>query len=112
MCSFTALEELASILDTADEEHIVAGEPTYSQLRMQHACGSPACALGHWHAVHPEHNEFLFAEEQVFEISADDWYELFDYRGCGGAQTSKEAAAYIRGFIARQRNEESISESA
>lgn len=112
MRSFTALEKLASILDTADEEHIAAGEPTYSQFRMRHACGSPACALGHWHAVHPEHTKVLYDEEQVFDITTDDWYELFDCRGCGGAQTSKEAAAYIRGFIQRKRNEESTCASA
>lgn len=102
---FKALRELAEILETADEKHIAAGEPTYDQSTLDHTCGTPACALGHWLHVHPEHREYSTpAEHALFEIDNDGWAELFGGSGCGGAKTSKEAAAYIRGFIARKSN--------
>lgn len=48
------LEELACILDKADALHAEKGEPAYKQAAYAHASGTPACALGHWAAAHPE----------------------------------------------------------
>lgn len=42
------LLKLAGILDTADAEHRKKKEPVYNQMSMDHLCGTPACALGHW----------------------------------------------------------------
>jgi hypothetical protein len=101
------LLKLASILDTADAEHRKRGEPTYEQGCFRHECGTPACALGHWIA-HDDgwldqgsSADFLKAKD-VFVLGAGDSQVLFGTDGCGGARTAKQAAKYIRAFVARR----------
>lgn len=115
------LLELADILERADDEHRARGEPTYRQAAWLHPCGTPACAGGHWAAAHPERWDFNtsgapFLREHPldtvscamheFGISFLEALELFDLNGCGGAKTAKEAAAYIRKFVARHTEAE------
>lgn len=109
------LLELAQILDTADERHRERGEPTYDQQAFTHQCGSPACSLGEWAAANPE--SWRFSEGVPvgiehgsrwiqcyidFAIDENHYAELFGPFGCRNAQTSKDAAAYIRSFVARR----------
>lgn len=87
------------------------------------ACGTPACALGHYAARKDLQNVFrltrtgwlglvgkrdndlgIDAEEvhKHFGINYDQSEELFGMRGCGGAKTPLAAAEYIEQFVARQ----------
>jgi hypothetical protein len=100
---FDRLEHLAHILDTADAEHRKNGEPTYSQWCQFHLCGTPSCALGHYRARTERARSLAFYEEKEFGLSQAETEELFDCDGCGGAKTAKQAAKYIRKFIARKR---------
>lgn len=103
------LLKLADILDTADEEHIRKGEPTYSQHAFTHPCGSPACALGHWsaakHVARKRRNLPLMVVDAVdeFALDFDDACEIFGPLGCDYAQTAKDAAKYIRAFVKRRQ---------
>ncbi len=124
------LLRLADILDAADAGHRARGEPAYRQSAYRHACGTPACAIGHWVAAHPERwtythsrphegwpllsrlpiprNPYLDTDayrlsmEEEFCIHADEASELFGGFGCGGAKTGAEAATYIRKFVFRK----------
>lgn len=114
------LERLAKILDTADAKHKKAGEELYDQKSFSHRyCGTPACALGHWAAHNPKRwtspeypklrkplqswtTPFESAGEE-FHLSSGQVNTLFDLSGCGRAKTAKQAAAYIRKFVAQAR---------
>lgn len=120
------LEELAVILDTADDVHREHHEPTYDQAQIVHKCGTPACALGHWAVAHPERwlvNSHgaggwarligekaspIYSARKEFSLAVDEYWELFSGTGCSRARTSIEAAAYIRQFVARRRDVWSI----
>ena len=112
------LLKLADILDVADAEHKKKGEPTYDQSQITHRCGSPACAIGHW-ISHNRRRGWRVKEGLVylrgeyvywdypqllaeFDIDYGDGRQLFDSGGCGGAHTGKQAALYIRKFVARK----------
>lgn len=114
------LLELAEMLDRADEEHLKRGEPTYRQRYLLHPCGTPACALGHWAAAHPErgwrlqglgpeaglYQDGKFAAAAAateFGLTDVEVEELFGFRGCGNAKSAREAARYIRKFVRRKR---------
>lgn len=116
------LERLAKILDMADALHKTRKEPTYNQRATVHGCGTPACAIGHYAAHTPrrwvfdrderqvrwretDSDDFLEAAVLEFGISFGDAVELFGCAGCGDAQTAKQAARYIRSFIARTRKD-------
>lgn len=99
MADLVKLAELAMILDEADAAHAAAGTPGYLQTAVVHDCGAPACAYGYWKNVHPEALDFWSSEEE-FDITLNEDNELFGPRGCGRAQSAKQAADYIRGFIA------------
>lgn len=120
------LLKLADILDTADAEHRKRGEPTYDQGVFASSCGTPACALGHWAAAHRRRWYFedrwgisalirpvlirteetgIAAAESEFQVSVREVLELFDTDGCGNARTAKQAARYIRRFVARKQKE-------
>lgn len=122
------LLQLADILDQADEIHDQKHEPLYLQSFYRHSCGTPACALGHWAAAHPERwafvndvpwlidvqpyqNSFHKIELRghnaaAIEFGLKPWQSrlLFGEFGCGNARSSQEAAAYIREFVRRQLN--------
>jgi hypothetical protein len=112
------LLKLADILDLADETHRAKKQPTYNQMHIEHDCGTPACAIGHWirHSrgrVYLTSNDVLlhkdaFGAEGVclvgsveFRITGEQAYELFGGRGCDEARTAKQAAKYIRRFVKR-----------
>lgn len=109
------LLELADILEVADEAHAEKSEPAYDQTFYAHSCGAPGCALSHWAVAHPDrwyasrypvnryHNSgsALTDSQEEFSLSFAQARELFDYAGCGGAKTAKQAAAYIRSFVER-----------
>lgn len=110
------LLKLADILDAAHEAHQRKGGPGYNQMRYTHSCGTPACAFGHWAAAHPERFETtprgvslrerpgrhpLCLAMLEFNLTSEQAYELFDADGCGEATTHKQAAEYIRDFVAR-----------
>jgi hypothetical protein len=99
------LERLARILDTADAEHRAKGEPTYCQEQLRHPCGTPACAAAHYAKHTRRVMSVLFKWESEFQISPDEAVQLFASDGCGRAKTAKQAAKYIRKFIARKRKE-------
>lgn len=116
------LLELATILDKADALHREHEEPAYSQRIYYHRCGTPACALGHWAAAHPDtwvtwHEDPLSGYPTMrfnnqsscsrrvmleFDLEEDESDELFNSDGCGNAKTAADAAAYIRAFVARK----------
>jgi hypothetical protein len=122
------LADLAEILEKADAEHRMNGTPTYKQGAWAHPCGTPACAFGHYAGAHPEkfkifrprwgtsqyfitrrHSEGFGNNDEAYELAREEFCldedeanELFNGYGCGGAQTSKDAAKYIRFFIARE----------
>jgi len=95
---------LADILDSADALHRATGKPAYSQRDHAHDCGAPACALSYWYA----YKGSTWLDGQIDEVLAEfgltpaEGIELFSGRGCGEARTAREAAAYIRGFVARR----------
>lgn len=105
------LLELASILDHAEQYH---------QAVFEFACGSPACALGHWAHAHPERWVFELGTPRLraypyrpaiscaareFHMSENEACNLFAGRGCNWAGTdAKKAAAFIRAFV-EARNE-------
>lgn len=95
-------------------------------------CGTPACALGHyaartdlqrllkivvvkdnWYGVsyaamgmYGVKNSNWCQQNEVehhFGISTDEFIELFDYNGCGGAKTPLQAAKYIEKFVKRKQ---------
>jgi hypothetical protein len=120
------LLKLADILDVADAEHRARGEKVYDQSNFVHqSCGTPACALGHyaaysrrwelepsrWGDIVPQLKNAPpsdFIDQQVraeFGIDFGEFRELFGVDGCGGAKTAKQAAKYIRKFVARKDKE-------
>lgn len=119
------LEELATILETADEEHAKKNEPGYTQVAYVHPCGTPGCALGHWAVAHPDRWVVNPSQERVvsrnisgispfssavieFGITFHEAEELFGGGGCDHAETAKEAAAYVRVFIADKKDRSNI----
>lgn len=111
------LLKLADILDVADAEHRKAKEPTYSQRRIVHDCGTPACAAGHWAYANKDRWEirnyctYLRASPLLgpnvalgveFSLDRAEVHELFGSCGCGDAETAQQAARYIRAFVARR----------
>jgi hypothetical protein len=104
------LIKLAGILGKADALHKKRGEPSYDQRHAGHACGTPACAGGHWNVSIglPPYamGKGSFYINETFGLSSDrEWGELFGADGCGDAKTAREAASYIRGFVARKLKE-------
>lgn len=118
------LLQLASLLDDAHAEY--EAMPTlrvknhqggvdvhgYLQDVYMHACGTPACAIGHWLIDHLKidcrvNNFGLYAPHVAARdfgvISLWDYDRLFGEHGCGGAQTAGEAAAFIREFVAERQ---------
>lgn len=107
------LLRLASILDAADEYHKQHNEPAYKQRSLIHPCGTPACAGGHWDAS-PEGQELGGSQQdwrKTFAINGKEESELFGGEGCGDARTAKEAAEYLRSFVARRRNKTALDQS-
>ncbi len=94
-------------------------------------CGTPACALGHYAArtdlqrilkvsILKNHEGIPYAtmdafggepgcdwDDEVvcqhFGITDDEFYELFDAEGCGGARTALQAAKYIEKFVVKKQ---------
>ena len=106
------LLHLADLLDVADAAHRKAGEPTYDQSTITHGCGTPGCAWGHW-IESPARRARIVRElssipqsilcaEPEFALNAGDVTELFAVNGCGMARSAKQAAKYIRRFVARR----------
>lgn len=117
------LLQLADILDIADEGHIERQEPTYRQNIFAHACGTPSCALGHWAATNTDRWHFgqrdefpelylksdpylpLYkAAQNEFCLSSGEEAQLFGCNGCRHATTAKQAAKYIREFVAKRQS--------
>jgi hypothetical protein len=115
------LLDLAQLLVIADAKHRALGEPEYNQRVFAHPCGTPACALGHWADANPErwmkvpgnnwwrridlfqrNDGYFDGANWEFALNESECNELFSMGGCEGAQTAKEAADYIRGFVARR----------
>ncbi len=79
-------------------------------------CGTPACALGHYavtkeaqsrgwnlsiygHLETPTRSDVMKSARKEFDINDQEIDRLFSGSGCGGAQTPREAANYIREFV-------------
>lgn len=117
------LLRLADILDEAQKVYEKAGIKQnfikgYYQGHFVHMCGAPACAIGHWAANTPTwsidaKNELIERDDPAlrelpffgagldFELNSVQLSVLFEGGGCGRAKTAKEAADYIRDFVAR-----------
>lgn len=91
-----SLLELALMLDVADEQHAARGEPAYSQADFRR------CALAHWERVHPAPRGDVH-HHKSFAVNDREWDELFHATGCREAGTAKDAAKYLRWFVARRR---------
>jgi hypothetical protein len=118
------LLKLAGILDDADMLHRTNQEPTYNQGSVNHPCGTPACAIGHWkrhsrgRIIFSMDNYTLIHTESFgscgirmvgaaeFRITQNEAEELFGGRGCDDAKTAKQAAKYIRKFVRRKQKEQ------
>lgn len=110
------LLRLAKILDTADAVHKKRGEPTYFQGAyeyhdMENGCKTPLCAWGHYAAATPRLDGWsskgggaLLKTNIAYEFSLNkaEEHKIFGFSGCGGANTAKQAANYIRSFVARK----------
>ena len=89
-----------------------------------HACGTPACALGHYAAREDLQHTFtldavndsiLVGEDWVgfdsrdvrdhFGITPSEALELFEAEGCAGAKTAIEAAEFIERVVAEREAE-------
>lgn len=96
------LLELASILDK-----VPLGN--YCQREFgDGSCQTPACALGHW-ALHNGYKYNVYMDlgwkrlaKQHFGVSGYNYISLFGPFGCNRAATAKEAAAYIRNYVAEE----------
>lgn len=113
---------LSSILYNADRKHKMNDEPAYYQKMYVHACGTPACALGHY-AMTPEARDrgwslsnldnlrfrgFLisYPDPQVlneFGLTLDESFKLFGTQGCGKAKSARQASLYIRKFLKKKK---------
>ena len=111
------LRQLAELLETVDyydqTTFFKGNKPT---------CATPACALGHWVANHPDtweiknphYNKSILVplllkysngdplEDAAteFELTETEAENLFGGNGCGGAFTGKDAAQFIRDVLA------------
>lgn len=84
------LLELADILDVADKEHRARDEPVYRQSRWRHACGTPACALGHYSAHRPERVSWASGqlpemERQILGLAGKYEHDYPIFRTANGA---------------------------
>ena len=92
--------------------------------KYTHACGTPACAFGHYAARTDLQSLFRITdtgEIQVkksdgwewpvtigvhtmthFGIDRGEWGDLFSARGCANAKTPLQAARYIEDFVRRK----------
>lgn len=108
-----------------------AKKEDFSMVTFGNACGTPACVLGHYAARRDLQRTFKFAKAEAgdyaprvlssadhgamgynafavrehFGVALSEGDELFSDFGCNGAQTPKQAIAYIRKFIARKERE-------
>jgi hypothetical protein len=83
----------------------------FTMETWRHVCGTPGCVLGQYaartdlqdyvHCDDPDYQGKLLFIEDHFEISEEDWDELFGCEGCMNAATPEEAGRYIRDFVAR-----------
>lgn len=79
-------------------------------------CGTPACVAGHWAsrelakrplAERQKYGGWLFLayidriSSREFGLNQEQRAELFGTEGCGNAQTSAQAIAYLQRFIIR-----------
>jgi hypothetical protein len=102
------LLRLAKILDSAKR---------YDQQKLQHSCGTPACAWGHYvfSLGERKRRQFLSTDmtgfavirgidqaDNEFMLSWNEREELFGVSGCSNARTAKQAAKYIRAFVKRK----------
>lgn len=120
------LRRLAAHLETVDErnrkqtEKEAATKPAhsravfvYDQSKLQHDCGTPACALGEWAALHQKRGLWrggfaprlsvecgpISSAAKEFNITFEEAVELFSAEGMGQAKTATAAAKFLRGFI-------------
>lgn len=114
------LTQLATHLETADDHHRAAGERPYDQGTVRHYtdangkpfergdprwhCGSPACAVGHAEALFRD-DRLFYDTDTFFALTSEESDELFSSIGCGDAETSLAAAAYIHSFVERRKLE-------
>lgn len=95
------LLELASILDK-----VPLGN--YCQREFgDGSCQTPACALGHWALRKGYNNNILryhykTVANEDFGIGGYAYSSLFGPWGCNNAQTAKQAAEYIRNYVAEE----------
>jgi hypothetical protein len=85
-----------------------------------HVCKTSACLAGwravthprRWNKLNPQTTPTLKVEStgqtwsdlnKEFDLTPDEAYSLFSGSGCGGAQTPKQAAKFIRKFVAAKR---------
>lgn len=93
--------------------------------RVSHACGAPACALGHYVARSDLQKSFRLTANGAIALRRGpllEWFrgpricghlgigieesgELFSGDGCGNAKTAKQAIKYIERFVARKERE-------
>lgn len=115
------LLKLADILDKVDATSRKLKKPGYKQTRFVHPCGTPACAIGHW-AAHNRRRGWsvevnnavgsitkngsyntITAGREEFDLDIAEYWRLFAGHGCGQARTGKEAAKFIRRFVAKRK---------
>lgn len=126
-------KRIGAILDTDyDEFDAATSAPAeiegYDQNLVGHACGTPACAIGHYAVNTPRRwswtkhgdinvaldfdgdwtdqvaHEFCLAQDDdETSFGESEVNEIFGDRGCDNAKTALEAAKYIRKFVAKKR---------
>lgn len=126
------LVKLAEALESPLPKKLRKSKARYDQTRFVHSCGTPACALGYyaqksegrfyfnyerageyWHFRH-----FIFGSSVIagaieeFGITNAEANTLFGGLGCGNAQSRKQAAKFVREFIASKQLEQQQENSA
>ena len=93
----------------------------FTMLRYGNPCGTPACALGHYASRRDLQKTFRLEIKRRSDVVLDEdghalWYDhssiqdhfgidqaeaeyLFSGGGCGGAETTDQAATYIERFL-------------
>jgi hypothetical protein len=76
----------------------------YDQRMYEHACGAPACLIGHGVAL--GQLDYWLAREGarlVYAVTSSEDRELFSQEGCNNAGTDwRKAVAYVREFVKRR----------
>lgn len=75
----------------------------FDQNDIYQECGAPGCLMG-WNGHRLHRNAYGINENEMFYLTAEEHWQLFDATGCANAGTDwKRAVAFVRQFVADRR---------